>query len=551
VADVAHQTADTRYLLQRGLDVLRTQPRVGLQAIYERADLNQAGLSEEHIGFAIAPRLNALGRLSDANPAVELMTTTDRGKARLLALQLEGLNARRQLLTSQILHGALAQLEQNRALLDEPAIVLASPSWEAGVIGIVASRLVELYSKPAVLISTSGGKLGRASARSVDGVDITKAIASQAGLLLGFGGHAMAAGFSLLPENIPAFQRGFYRALTAAENIVPLERPPLQIDAFVPWEQISLELAEEIERLSPFGPGNPPLTLASHDLHLVSHAALGREQEHLMLKIEDSSGLSRRVVWWGGAEYFEAGGLPQGAFDMAYRVRSRSFRGSQDLQLEFVDFRMLTGAPEVAQPAYEIDDYRLQQHPLRYLKTLIAQPPPGGLCVWAEGKAVESLAGLVPHAMLRTRGSLAGPLHTLVIWTAPPSAADLNSVLFETRPKSLVLVGLEPEEGSFQTFISRLAGLVRYLLARKGGETKLSHLAAGMAHREMCVLRGLDWLAAQGHLTFSLVEDNLQFSPGGQADPPAASILFDQLQALLAETRAYRSFFRRTKEPLN
>jgi single-stranded-DNA-specific exonuclease len=385
VADVAYQIGDARYLLQRGLEILQSQPRPGLQAIYERADLNPRGLSEEHIGFVLAPRLNALGRLGDANPAVELLTTSDRSVARLITLQLEALNARRQLLTSQVLRGALAQLQQNRALLDEPALVLANPAWEAGVIGIVASRLVELYGKPVVMITSPPGGPGRGSARSVEGVDITRAIASQADLLLGFGGHAMAAGFSIPEENIADFHRGINRAVAAAALTIPLEPPPLQIDAYLPWENISLDTVTEIERLAPFGPGNPPLTLASRDLRLVSQAVLGREQEHLMLTVEDASGLSRRVIWWGGANLLEAGGMPQGTFDLAYRVRSRTYRGVDDLQLEFVGFRPVPGMIEVTEYHPVVEDYRLEANPLDILLHLLAQLLDGETFVWAEG----------------------------------------------------------------------------------------------------------------------------------------------------------------------
>ena len=550
VADVAYQSGDARYLLQRGLDILKSRPRPGLQAIYERAELNPHGLSEEHIGFVLAPRLNALGRLGDANPAVELLTTVDRGRARLLALQLEGLNARRQLLTSQVLRGALAQLQQNRALLDEPALVLNHPSWEAGVIGIVASRLAELYGKPVVMISAPPGGAGRGSARSVEGVDITRAIASQAGLLLGFGGHAMAAGFSIPQENIADFHRGLNRAVAAATDAIPFERPSLQIDAYIPWEELSLDTATEIERLAPFGPGNPPLTLASCDLRLVSQATLGREQEHLILTVEDASGLSRRVVWWGGANLVETGGMPQGSFDLAYRVRSRTNRGANDLQLEFVDYRAVSGEIEIAEYRPALEDYRLEAQPLGILLRLLAQPPAGETLVWVEGKAAEMLTGRIPAEMARRRDELSEPGHTLVIWTAPPSAADLRAVLQQVHPQRIVLFGVEPEEQSLQVFTSRLAGLVRYILARQGGNTKITRLAAATAQRELTVLKGIEWLAAQGHLSLLIDGDDVRLSSGSQADLQAASLLLEQLRDLFDETRAYRSFFRRAKDPL-
>ncbi len=154
VADVMVQIDDTRYLLQRGLEELRQNRRLGLRALLERAEIQPADLNEGHIGFALAPRLNALGRLDDANPAVELLTTTDWQLARVLANALEGFNARRKFLSEQVYRAALAQIENDPSLLEYAALVLDHSDWPSGVIGIVASRLAEEYHRPAVLIAT-------------------------------------------------------------------------------------------------------------------------------------------------------------------------------------------------------------------------------------------------------------------------------------------------------------------------------------------------------------------------------------------------------------
>jgi single-stranded-DNA-specific exonuclease len=545
VADVAQQTGDTRYLLQRGLAQLRTTPRSGLQAIYESAEFDPQGLSEEHIGFVLAPRLNALGRLGDANPAVELLTTLDRGRARLLAVELEGLNARRQLLTSQVLRGALAQLQRDRALLEEAALVLANPAWEPGVIGIVASRLVEMYGKPVVMIAAPPGGPGRASARSVPGVDITRAIASQADLLLGYGGHAMAAGFSIPLDNIPAFRRRLNRTVAATQAKTPFERKPLQIDAYLPWEALSLEIVAEIERLAPFGPGNPPLTLASRGLRLVSQAALGRQQEHLQLTIEDANAVVRQVIWWNAAEVFESRGLPQGLFDLAYQARPNNYRGKPGLQIEFLDDRPLAEGSDIAPGRPLVEDYRLENHPLPILQRLVAEPGDRSLRIWAEAEAAKKLAERVPAELVGRRDELAGPLHTLVIWTSPASAADLQAVLLHTQPERAALFAVDPDEESLPAFLERLAGLARYALSRPERRATLSRLAAATAQRELTVLRGLEWLAAQGRLSLRQEAGELILAPGGTADLKAADQLLEQIRDLLDETRAYRAYYRR------
>ena len=208
VADLAMLKAETRLLTQRGILGLRKTERLGLRLLAEQAGAQLDGLTEETIGFALAPRLNALGRLGDANAAVDLMLTQDEVRGRVLALQLEGLNTQRRLLTAQVYRAAEEQLVADPALLRQPILLLEQPSWPGGVLGIVASRLVERYRKPALLLSRGADDVWRGSARSIEGLHITQAIAANREKLLGFGGHPMAAGLSIHDENLPDFRRG-------------------------------------------------------------------------------------------------------------------------------------------------------------------------------------------------------------------------------------------------------------------------------------------------------------------------------------------------------
>jgi single-stranded-DNA-specific exonuclease len=360
----------------------------------------------------------------------------------------------------------------------------------------------------------------------------------------------MAAGFSIPPENIPAFRRGLARAVAAARAALPLVRPTLQIDAYLAWEELSLETVAQIERLAPFGPGNPPLALASRGLRLASQAALGREQAHLLLTVEDERGVARRVVWWGGADLIPAGGLPQGMFDLAYRAHSRSYRGADELQLELVDFRPTPGAVEVAEFRPLVEDYRLEAHPRPVLQRLLAEPLPGAVRVWVEGQAAEKLAAHIPAGLAQPRHALDQSLHTLVIWTPPASPGDLREVLQRLRPQRVVLFAVQPEEASWQVFSRRLAGLARHVLGRPDGRASLRRMAAAVAQRELTVLRGLEWLAAQGHFSLQVDEDEVQLTPGGEPEPQAVEVLAGQLSDLLEETRAYRAYFRRSPDPL-
>jgi single-stranded-DNA-specific exonuclease len=560
VADVALLTGEARYLLQRGLERLRQPQRAGLLAIYERAGLSAGRLTEEQIGFVLAPRLNALGRLGDANPAVELLSTQDQGRARLLALQLEGLNSRRQLLTSQVLRSALAQIEQDPTLNEGQALVLAHPSWPAGVIGIVASRLVELLGKPCALIASPPGEDGRGSARSVEGIDISAAISTQARLLNGFGGHVMAAGFAIPAENIARFRAGLSQTVAKQWEALPPERAAgqsaLAIDGYLPWSETGLELAESLERLAPYGAGNPPLALVSRGLHLVHQAAFGRQGEHLHLTLEDQDGFSQRVTWWGAGDLDPSKTVPNTLFDLAYTLRATTYRGKQELQVTWLDAR---GAPQAAgllkaPAAPELVDYRRQDQPLPILLRLLTDTEVGKIQVWAEAEAYSRLRQSWGDA-IRDRTQLA-QCEQLVIWTIPPGSNELASAISHTKPKQVIVFLSDPAMDLPQPFLERLAGLVKHALAKRNGWISYLQLACATAQQVWLVQLGIEWLAAKGNLSIIKNDDDMdvsdspggelnrvQVAAGGKIDPAQAAALLEQIQNSLDETRAFRAYF--------
>jgi single-stranded-DNA-specific exonuclease len=545
VADVAVQTGDVRYLLQRGLAALRHTKRLGLQVMMDLANTQAQWLTEEHIGFVLAPRLNALGRLADASSSVEFLTTEDLSRARILAAEMEGLNAQRKLLCDQIAQAAEAQLERDRSLLAYGALVLSDAHWEPGVIGVVAGRLAERYQKPTILIATPDGELGRGSARSVEGCDIRAAIAAHEEMLHRFGGHPMAAGLAIDPERIPEFRRALSRTvlemLQAAEDR-PVPLGSLQIDGYLPLAGLSLDLVEELERLAPFGPGNPPLTLASTSLSLTSHSPIGRTGEHLQLVVEDEEGMAQRVIWWQGA----GSPLPQGRFDLAYVVRASDYRGQRDVQVEWVDARPIEtpALPSAPAPAGEVDvvDYRRAPDPRRLLERLRSQ---GDVQVWRE-------AGHKAEVMGRDRWELA-PGQALAIWTTPPGPGELRAALEQVSPETVYLFGIDPGLDDVEGFLQRLAGLVKRALNAHGGRAGISTLATATAQREMTVRVGLAWLAARGHvrvLDGDEGEDEVRLVAGNGTAGGDLSQVTARLRELLQETAAYRAHFARADEEM-
>lgn len=529
VADVALQTGDARYLLQRGLASLRQTARLGVQAMLELAEVNPAWLNEEHIGFELAPRLNALGRLGDANLAVEFLLTDDPQRARVLATMLEGMNAERKRLTDQIFQGALAQIERDPSLLEHAALVLAHPAWPAGVIGIVASRLAERFHRPVVLLAAPPGQLARGSARSVEGCNISAAIAAQSALLAGFGGHPMAAGLSIDPERIPEFRRKLARSVATQLGETAVE-PVLTIDGHLPVAEISLDLVADLERLAPFGAGNPRLTLVSPNHSLAGERTIGRYGEHRLLTVEDPTGARQQVIWWQGAGW----PLPEGRFDLAYTARASTWRGQRSVQIEWADARPVADAPIVipsARPA--VVDYRRAAQPAAMLEALRAQP---GVQVWCEGEARHALAG-------QDRSELAAG-DTLVIWTIPPGRPELEAALGQVKPKQVAIFAVDPGMDQLDALVQRLAGLVKRSLRSDEGLVSIQRLAAATAQRGAVVQAGLRWLAGRGHVRIVAEEGGAVWLDAGDGvSSPEWHVVTAQLRELLAETAAYRRYF--------
>lgn len=530
VADLAIQTKDTRWLLQRGLQVLRQARRTGLAMLMELSGIEPAHLTEEHIGFVIGPRLNALGRLDDANPAVELLTTRDEARARILSTHLEGLNARRRLLTEQVLKGALSQIEKDHSLLEQAALVLSHPEWPAGVIGIVASELAERYNRPTILISAPPGQPARGSARSIESVHITEAIGAQKKLLHGFGGHPMAAGLSLDPEKIPAFRRGLSGFIEKKlGGTAP--RPSLLLDSWVTLSDMTVDLVSDLERLAPFGPGNPPLVLAVPRLTILNSTTIGRDGDHVQVIVSDEKDRSRRVIWWRGAGW----SLPDGVFDLACVVRSSNYRGQSEIQVEWIDARPVEQDEIHLTSPISVIDQRDLDHPLPILQQILAETH---ALVWGEADARDRI-----HAFDRTQLAQAD---TLVIWTTPPGPEELKVVMTRVQPKSIVVFAIEPQDATLEGFLKRLAGLCKYVLDKKSGKTELIWMAAATAQREASIRLGLKWLEQRGMIrSIFQPEGHIYLQPGsGIVQPPDDNDLTNQLKILLTETSAFRQYFK-------
>jgi single-stranded-DNA-specific exonuclease len=285
VADVVPLVDENRALALAGLRMLARTQKPGLQELMRVARVDPAAVDSGSIGFRLAPRLNAAGRLGRPEAALELLLTDDREVARRLADQLEELNRERQSVEERILREAVAEVEEwPEARRRRHGYVLAREEWHEGVIGIVASRLVERYHRPVVLIA-GGEREWKGSGRSVGSFDLHGGLAACSEHLERFGGHRAAAGLSIRPENVAAFAEAF---AAHADGALPEEdlRPVTSVDALVHGSELTLDLCAELARLAPFGLGNPNVTLLVAGCELAEPVTVG-DGKHLRFRVRD------------------------------------------------------------------------------------------------------------------------------------------------------------------------------------------------------------------------------------------------------------------------
>ncbi len=540
VADVAEQRNDTRYLLQKGLHQLRNTLRPGLHALYQIARIQPEHLNSESIGFQLAPRLNAAGRLDDAAQAVRLLTTQSASEATLIASHLEGLNQKRRLLQRDILVAAETVLERQPELLQFQALVIHQPGWHTGLLGLVAGQLAEKYQLPCVLLTSSQDNaepLARGSARSAQGLHIGDAIADQADLLTAFGGHAGAAGLSLSVEHIDRFRRGLSAALTRQRTTA--QPAALTIDLEVTLKEVTPELVEHLDLLAPYGEGNPPVVLMCRDLRLEQSTNLGRDQRHRRLTVSSAEGEHRQVLWWNGMDHR----LPDGVFDLAFTAGWNIYQGRREMALTLVAYRVTEAVtPGVAAPPQQFIDWRDQQA-LSVVERFHQQEPEG--VIWAEGyHCARELLRTSPG--LRRTELPRNP--ALLIYTAPPSRAVLNAVLETTQAQRIYLLGAPPPaQQSLEHFLECLAGLCKFTLNKQpDGQIDLARLAGAIGTTNACVLQGLRYL--ETHQVIALQEQDEQIRIARPAYPAVLQNADDiraELTLEMREIESYRRAFRR------
>jgi single-stranded-DNA-specific exonuclease len=332
IADLVPLTGENRVLVSVGLDRLNDTARPGLIALKRIAQCPPC-IGVREVGFQLGPRLNAAGRLEDAEKALRLLRAEHLSEALVLAHDLDANNTERQKIQREITERAVAMVEAAFQAEKDFVIVTGEDHWHPGVVGIVASHLTQRFYRPSIVMG-SDGVAWRGSGRSIAGFDLAAALRECGEDLLRHGGHAMAAGITIEKENVDRFRERL-NAIARARLNPELLQAPLRLDAEVGLEEMSLDCLSTLDKLHPMGQGNPTIQFFARNVtHSRPLQKIGNERQHVKMWVTDGT-TTHEAIWWRAANE----SLPVGRFDLAFAPQTNSFNGRTLVQLKVLDWR--------------------------------------------------------------------------------------------------------------------------------------------------------------------------------------------------------------------
>jgi single-stranded-DNA-specific exonuclease len=579
IADLVPLVGENRHIVRNGLHALLKSPRPGMQALLGQV---QKSGDTDMVAFGIAPRINAVGRLADANTAVELLTTNDANVADNIAKQLQLENSRRQDLCEKIFLEADKMIQDRIDLSADRCIAIYKEGWHHGVVGIVASKLVEKYSRPVFIGELEPEEnVVKGSARGVEAIDLYQVLKANEHLLTRWGGHKMAAGWGVEAAKADVL----CRALTDTCNKMLAGDPmvaTLSIDAEALAQTVDIDLARSLQSLAPFGMGNRKPIFILRGMTCQSTRVLGKDGKHhrVMLEHNDVAEVLECVMW------NTQGLVPADGqrIDVAFTPEVNTYNGRDRLQLVLTDWRAERNGDDdiqvldssfkrsaaVPQKASTGSNHSV---PLQNAEPVSAG---GGIkrdlrshiTTWKDLREFENKDEVLKKAAERLGNDFvlfsetvreAGGLEiadrtalkaasNLIIWQYPPSSNVLKDVLDKVRPKSVFVVGQEDDvSDDAAVFLKRLHGLIKYAVNNKDGQVEAEKLAALMGTSKMSIALALtllrkihviDWFAEEGCLFLDLI---------GQPESPAENHPeFRQLSESLQQVKKFRHWMSTT-----
>ena len=501
VADVVPLLYENRCFVEMGLMLIRAMKHKGLTMLLKSAGVNDfENITSETIAFTIAPRLNAAGRLDTANVALKVLISEDEKELEDSVNTLNRLNLERQSICDDTFREAL-EMVQNDPNQGNHSIVLFNSTWHIGIIGIVASKLVEYFNKPVFLMTKDeeDSNVIRCSCRSISQVNVYEILSMHSELFLGFGGHSMAAGFSfdektITFENFKERLNSSIKEYTADIDMSPF----VEVDMELAPEEINSTLIEELKKLEPYGAKNEHPLFVLNNLKLNSYKMIGQNANHLKMYLSSDNRNSFECVKWSVPEFK----VPVNSMiDIVFAPKINSFNGQETVQLDVKDIHseFLDKEEDKKQRKFVILDHRKKTNILSQVVDYIENAK-NKISVFAETKEIKDI--LSKHEAIKgtifTREEIPEKANQVMLFDCPPSADVFKEIVSTSNPEIVHLMHFKNENLSPESLVKMLSGMLKYCYNNKNGEFNISDISKALNITNSAVTSALNVFVAAG-----------------------------------------------------
>ncbi len=468
ISDVVPIVGENRTIVAKGLDLINSNKHLGIKKLFERC--NKKEISSTDVAFLLTPRINATGRLSTPENAFEMLTSTNEAKIDMLIEKLDNYNKIRQSLCDEIFSQAKEEVLKDRSHKKAPAIIIHNSDWHLGIIGIVASRLVEEFLKP-VFIMTSEDNIYKCSIRSIGGYNVYNILKNNQELFLGFGGHSLAGGFSF-DSNVANFNTVKESILkTIEENFsdVKIENS-LFIDKFIDSNALNMDIIKTIEQLEPFGQKNPAPLFGLKDSILKNKKTIGKENNHLKINIE-KDGAEFEALKWNTSDLK----IPQnGTLDVAFSVQVNTFQEKETLQLMIEDVFSQDYTNENEEVGLKIHDHREKEEIYKQIDDYVKRDNLDITVFARENQTITTLSAYsnITQKLYKNENKY----KSIMLFDYPTSADELEELFNNVQPDTIHLMKAKIDN-DINNYIKTLSGMLKYISNKKNGELEIEKIS--------------------------------------------------------------------------
>lgn len=541
VADVVPLLGENRAFVTMGLELIRAGKHLGISELLKTAGVNETTATSETVAFTVAPRLNAAGRLDSAEKALNLLISNDINNIQEAVSLLNSLNSQRQDMCDDIFREAVSLIEKEPGKY-KSSIILFNESWHLGIIGIVASKLIEKYNRPVFLMTRDNENLNiiRCSCRSISAMNVYEVLSAHSDYFIKFGGHSMAAGFNF-DENAISFNN-FSQLLNSAIELL-LESvdlsPVLEIDAEIDSKDLDMELVEKIEKLQPFGACNSSPVFALKDLKLTQFKFMGQNSNHLKLFAISSDNRQFECVKWNTTEF----NVPLNSkIDVAFYPKVNEFNGNVTIQLDLKDIK--SEALKENKVGLKILDHRRKTNILEQVIDYVNNSKKQ-IALFIEDRKTEEkfLKYDKIKSKIFNRQSIPENVEQVMFFDCPPDNELFCKILSSTKADTVHLMNFDSESMEVIDFIKQLSGMLKYSAAKKDGHINVEELAKLTNTNDRIIQMALKLFASIKMVEFKPLQDSdykITFNASVEFNALRQHSLYNEIEEELSKIKEYR-----------